>query len=105
MFLNIYIPAPATKLTPTIAYPATATFLTPMRSLSIPQSGHATNATSSSAKPRVPTASPTRFFCPMRSVMTKEMEELRKTRKEMLKTVSNEDSIDELRVDILFRNG
>jgi hypothetical protein len=53
----------------------------PTRSDSIPQKGHATKATSSSAKPRLPTASPTPSLSPMRSVITNETEELRKTRK------------------------
>lgn len=57
------------------------TILIPSRSDTIPQKGQAARATSSSAKPSVPTASPTPSFWPMRSVITNEMELLRKTRK------------------------
>lgn len=64
----------------------TATHRTPRRSDTRPQAGQATRATISSAKPSVPTTSPTPFFCPMRSVMTKETELLRKTRNEMEKS-------------------
>lgn len=56
---------------------------TPSLSESIPHKGHANSATSSSAKPKVPTRSPTESFRPMRSVMTKDTLLLRKTRKEM----------------------
>lgn len=59
------------------------TLLTPMRSDAKPHSGHAISATSSSAKPNVPTALPTAFSRPSRSVMTNETDELMKTRKEI----------------------
>lgn len=71
---------------PTSRYPITATDLTPILSLRMPHTGHATRATSSSAKPSVPTASPTPFCCPIRSVTTKLIELFKKTRKEMLKS-------------------
>lgn len=71
---------------PITAYPMTATQRTPKRSDKRPQAGQAIKATTSSTKPRVPTTSPTPFFWPMRSVMTKETELLRKTRKEMEKS-------------------
>jgi hypothetical protein len=74
-----------TRLMATMIYPSTHTHLTPSLSLTIPHIGHATSATSSSAKPRVPTRSPTPSLIASRSEMTKEIEELRKTRKEMLK--------------------
>jgi hypothetical protein len=56
------------------------TVLTPTRSDRIPQKGQAKSASSSSAKPRFPTASPTPFREPIRSVITKDTDELRNTR-------------------------
>uniref|UniRef100_A0A1Y1NDZ4 Uncharacterized protein n=1 Tax=Photinus pyralis TaxID=7054 RepID=A0A1Y1NDZ4_PHOPY len=64
----------------------TATHRTPRRSDISPHVGHATRATISSAKPKVPTTSPTFFFWPMRSVMTNDTELLRKTRNDMEKS-------------------
>jgi hypothetical protein len=61
------------------------TVLTPIRSDTIPHNGQARSASSSSAKPRFPTAFPTPFSEPMRSVITKDTEELRKTRNAMEK--------------------
>ena len=84
---------PSLRIPPTpnnnITYYTVRTHRTPTRSLSSPHTGHATSATSSSANPSVPTASPTEDFWWRRSVITKEMEALRKTRKEMLKRATN----------------
>ena len=54
----------------------------------MPQSGHATSATSSSAKPRVPAASPTPWARPMRCVTTKLTELFRNTRNAMLNSAT-----------------
>lgn len=59
------------------------TSLVPMRSDARPHKGQATNATISSANPRVPTASPTPSSCLRTSVITNETDEFRKTRKEI----------------------
>lgn len=59
------------------------TILTPILSDMIPHVGQATRAKTSSAKPNEPAASPTPLVCSIRSVITKEMEEFKKTKKEI----------------------
>ena len=49
----------------------------------IPHVGQATRAKTSSAKPNEPTASPTPLLCSIRSVITKETEEFKKTKKDI----------------------
>ncbi len=55
----------------------------PMRSESMPHKGQATRANNSSANPRVPAAFPRPSLVPIRSVITKEIDEFKKTRNAM----------------------